>query len=58
MAFVRTQIAERKADIKSGGAAGTDVFSMLIEASEKEDAKLKLDDSELVRIGVNLLCTL
>lgn len=48
--LVREQVAGRKADIGSSGSMQrTDVFSMLIQANENEEAKLKLDDSELVR---------
>ena len=46
--FMQTQVAEKKVDIHSQGAAALDVFSMLVEASENEEAKFKLDDSELV----------
>ena len=46
--FMQTQVAEKKVDIHSQGTAALDVFSMLVEASENEEAKFKLDDSELV----------
>lgn len=50
--FMREQVAERKADIRAGSSAGsgseTNAFSMLVKASEDEEGKFKLDDSELV----------
>ena len=52
MNFMQKQVAERKADIRSQGSADsaqdTNAFSMLVEASENEEGKFKLDDSELV----------
>ena len=54
MGFMREQVIERKADITARGtrasssAQGTNVFSMLVQASEGEESKFKLDDSELV----------
>ena len=50
LAFMQAQVAERKADIRARGSAGRDAFSMLVEASEKEEEKYKMDDSEIVRI--------
>ena len=56
MGFMREQVIERKADITARGtgasssAQGTNVFSMLVQASEDEESKFKLDDSELVSI--------
>ncbi|KJA21394.1 hypothetical protein HYPSUDRAFT_67739 [Hypholoma sublateritium FD-334 SS-4] len=46
--FMQAQVAERKVEIRSQGIAALDVFSMLVEASENEEAKYKLDDSELI----------
>ncbi len=53
---MRTQVAEKKVDIHSQGTAALDVFSMLVEASENEEAKFKLDDSELVCVITALTC--
>ncbi len=50
LAFMQAQVAERKADIRARGSARRDAFSMLVEASEKETEKYKMDDSEIVRI--------
>lgn len=51
--FMREQVAERKADINARGSdrpvtEESNVFSMLVRASEEEEGKFKLDDSELV----------
>lgn len=55
MDFMQKQVAERKADIRSQGstdsAQDTNAFFMLVEASENEEGKFKLDDSELVGIS-------
>lgn len=52
MAFMHEQVAERKADIRARGSDGavedSNAFSMLVRASEEEEGKFKLDDSELV----------
>ncbi|KJA21399.1 hypothetical protein HYPSUDRAFT_42040 [Hypholoma sublateritium FD-334 SS-4] len=52
MEFMQKQVADRKADIRSQGctdsAQDTNAFSMLVEASENEKGKFKLDDSELI----------
>ncbi|KJA21381.1 hypothetical protein HYPSUDRAFT_77809 [Hypholoma sublateritium FD-334 SS-4] len=54
MGFMRAQVIERKGDITARGtgassaAQGTNVFSMLVQASEDEESKFKLDDSELI----------
>lgn len=52
MYFMQESVAERKADINGRGYGefdrDRDAFSMLVAASECEDEKLKLDDSELV----------
>lgn len=50
LAFMQTQVAERKTDIRARGSAGHDAFSMLVKASENEEAKYRMDDSEIVRI--------
>lgn len=53
---MREQVIERKADItarRTGASSltqGMNVFSMLVQESEDEESKFKLDDSELVRI--------
>lgn len=52
--FMQKQVAERKDDIRSQGTAALGAFSMLVEASENEEAKYKLDDSELVRVMTTL----
>ena len=51
--FMHEQVAERKADINARGSdrpvtEESNVFSMLVRASEEEEGKFKLDDSELV----------
>lgn len=49
MEFMQEQVTERKADVNTGGAVhASDAFSMLVEASEHEEAKYRMDDSELV----------
>ena len=56
MKFMQESIVERKADIHVGGFGesdrGLNAFSMLVGASESEDEKLKLADSELVSTAV------
>ena len=56
---MQKQVAERKADIRSQGSADsaqdTNAFSMLVEASENEEGKFKLDDSELVSISFTII---
>ena len=48
---MREQVTERKSDARArdhGESGGkSDAFSMLVEASENEEAKFQLDDSEL-----------
>ncbi|KJA20056.1 hypothetical protein HYPSUDRAFT_68834 [Hypholoma sublateritium FD-334 SS-4] len=47
--FMREQVAERKADIRARGSAeASDAFSMLVKASEDEEGKYRLDDTELI----------
>jgi len=47
--FMQEQVVERKADVNAHGSAhASDAFSMLVEASENEEAKFKMDDSELI----------
>ncbi|KJA21395.1 hypothetical protein HYPSUDRAFT_42034 [Hypholoma sublateritium FD-334 SS-4] len=48
LAFMQTQVAERKADIRARGSAGNDAFSMLVKASENEEVKYRMDDSEII----------
>ena len=51
MAFMRSQVAERKADITSGSSSptkgGNDIFTMLVRANEDE-GKFQLNDQELI----------
>jgi cytochrome P450 len=49
MAFMRTQVRERKMEIQGQDGDKNDVFTMLVKANESESEKLKLDDQELVR---------
>ncbi len=48
---MKEQVTERKSDARSRGhgesGGKSDAFSMLVEASENEEAKFQLDDSEL-----------
>ena len=47
--FMKEQVVERKAYVNAGGVVqASDAFSMLVEASENEEAKYKMDDTELV----------
>ncbi|KAG6898860.1 hypothetical protein C0993_003485, partial [Termitomyces sp. T159_Od127] len=52
MEFMRSQVAERRADISgqnSGIADKNDAFTLLVKANEDEEAsKLQLDDQELI----------
>ncbi|KAJ7222844.1 cytochrome P450 [Mycena haematopus] len=48
-AFMRSQIAERKADV-AAGSTRADAFTMLIKANQDESTKYQLDDQELVRL--------
>ncbi|KJA21393.1 hypothetical protein HYPSUDRAFT_42029 [Hypholoma sublateritium FD-334 SS-4] len=52
MKFMQESVADRKAGINARGSVeldrDRDAFSMLVAASECEDDKLKLDDSELI----------
>jgi len=52
MAFMRTQVAERKTEIASGTSSITekrgDVFTLLVRANEEEGTKFQLDDQELI----------
>jgi cytochrome P450 len=54
MAFMRSQVAERKAEIASGSSSirererGNDIFTMLVRANEDEGAKFQLGDQELI----------
>ena len=46
---MKEQVVERKAYVNAGGVVqASDAFSMLVEASENEEAKYKMDDTELV----------
>ncbi len=46
---MKEQVVERKAYVNAGGVGqASDAFSMLVEASENEEAKYKMDDTELV----------
>ncbi|KAF4618306.1 hypothetical protein D9613_011546 [Agrocybe pediades] len=47
-AFMQSQVAERKAELSSGGVPGSDAFTMLVKANEDEGSKYKLDDQELI----------
>ena len=51
MAFMRSQVAERKAEITSGYSSiterGNDIFTMLVKANEDE-GKYQLNDQELI----------
>lgn len=49
MAFMRTQVRDRKTEIQGRDGDRNDVFTMLVKANESESEKLKLDDEELVR---------
>jgi len=62
-AFMRAQVGQRKQDLASGASKsarssiGKDAFTMLVEASENEEnAKLRLDDDELVRYMFPIPC--
>ncbi|KAF9529864.1 cytochrome P450 [Crepidotus variabilis] len=48
--FMKAQVRQRKKQVihKDAEITGHDIFTMLVKANEDEDAKLKLDDSELV----------
>ncbi|KAG6829041.1 hypothetical protein H0H87_012774, partial [Tephrocybe sp. NHM501043] len=51
MAFMRGQVAERKADLSSHEStegSKNDAFTLLVRANENEEGKLKLDDQELI----------
>ena len=52
MGFMRSQIAEHKAEIASGSSnikeGRKDVFTMLVRANEDEGGKFQLDDQELI----------
>lgn len=50
---MRTQVADRKAEVRSGATQRDDVFSMLVQANE-DDVKFPLDDGELVSYVVTL----
>lgn len=58
--FMQEQVTERKSDARareSGESIGkSDAFSMLVEASENEEAKFQLDDSELASTAFSLSC--
>lgn len=56
LAFMTAQVKERRRilqatnpDNSTAGVLGKDIFTMLVEANEKENPKLKLADDELVR---------
>lgn len=48
--FMRDQVADRKAEVRSGAAQKDNVFSMLVRANEEDGGKFPLDDSEVVRM--------
>jgi len=52
MGFMRSQIAEHKAEIALGSSSikegRNDVFTMLVRANEDEGGKFQLDDQELI----------
>ena len=49
MDFMQNQVAERKAEIRTGITEGKkDIFTMLVKANEAEAGKFQLDDEELV----------
>ncbi|KAG6901989.1 hypothetical protein C0995_005948 [Termitomyces sp. Mi166 len=53
MEFMRSQVADRKADISgqdSNKEGRNDAFTLLVKANEDEARKLQLDDQELVRV--------
>ncbi|KAI0064333.1 cytochrome P450 [Artomyces pyxidatus] len=52
--YMHGQVTERRAEINGGAESKSDVFSMLIQASE-EDGKLSLTDSEVIGNVFSLL---
>ncbi|KAH0580883.1 hypothetical protein H2248_012042 [Termitomyces sp. 'cryptogamus'] len=51
MGFMRSQVADRKADISDHGSdkeGRNDAFTLLVKANEDEASKLQLDDQELI----------
>ncbi|GLB42782.1 putative cytochrome P450 [Lyophyllum shimeji] len=48
MGFMRSQVANRKAEISAHESTKNDAFTMLVKANEDESTKLQLDDQELI----------
>ncbi|GLB42270.1 putative cytochrome P450 [Lyophyllum shimeji] len=48
MGFMRSQVANRKAEISAHESTKNDAFTMLVKANEEESTKLQLDDQELI----------
>ncbi|KAF7360365.1 hypothetical protein MVEN_00766200 [Mycena venus] len=47
-AFMRDQVAERKAEVAAGNSTRADAFTMLVKANQDESSKYQLDDGELI----------
>ncbi|KAI0061763.1 cytochrome P450 [Artomyces pyxidatus] len=46
--YMRSQVEERRAEIRGGAEVKSDVFSLLVRANEEEEGKLKLSDTEVI----------